>query len=516
MIAQDDAAIVIIGSGAGGGTVADVLTAGGFPVVLLEAGPRIQPEAFHQNDLAAFAQLSWLEPRTASGTFPAAQGGQPPSWTVRAVGGATLHWNGLAYRPQAHELRARDHYGAIAGASLADWPMSLADLAPALAEAERRLGVSGTGGRPVHGYSNQYRLLWNGARRLGYRRISNAGIAINVAEADGRPGCIAMGFCNQGCRISAKWSTLAAEIPRAERTGRLDLRPDSHAVRIEHGADGRASAVIYADAKGALQRQAAAQVVVACNAIETARLLLLSESARFPRGLANGSDQVGRNYMRHTTDFAIAELPNPVHMERGITTPGTVFDEDIHAPERGFSGGYLMEAAALAPASLALILDPLAWGRSLSGFVERYAHLGAMLMNGEELPVASNRVTLDPAVKDGRGLAVAHVHVTEHAETGRMRDHFRRQSAALYRAVGATEVRHATPGSATHNMGTARMAADPANGVVDAFGRAHEVSNLWIADGSVFPSSLSVNPTLTIVAHALRLADRLAMALKRG
>ena len=510
MIPLSEPALVIIGSGAGGATVAAALTAAGKRVVMLEAGPRIEPEAWHQDDLAAYAQLSWLDPRVATGNWPAAKvAPDRPAWTVKAVGGSTLHWNGIALRARAHELRARTVYGDIAGASLADWPLTLDELAPWYTEAEARLGVSGSGGRPLHPPTAHYKVLAAGARALGYTKVGNGRLAINVGDFDDRPGCQQLGFCNQGCKVSAKWSTLVSDIPKAEATGRLDLRYPSMAVRIEHDAHGFASAVIYRDGAGRLQRQRARGVVLAANAIETARLLLLSESARFPQGLANGAGHVGRHYMRHVTHLTYAAFDQPVHMQRGIVTPGVVYDEADHDPARGFAGGYLMQAASMAPVSLALLLDSAGWGPAYAGFIERYDHLAGMLMNGEELPSADNRVTLSETVRDGAGQPVAAVHVDEHPMTLAMRGHFRAQSAALYRAIGGIEVRHGQPPSATHNMGTCRMSAKPADGVVDASGRAHEVPNLWIADGSVLPTSTAENPTLTIVALALRLAAAL-------
>lgn len=507
MIHLDEPALVIIGSGAGGGTVADALTAAGKPVVLLEAGPRIEPDAWVQEDLAAYAQLSWLDPRVATGDWLAATlAPDRPAWTVKAVGGSTLHWNGIALRIQPHEFRARTHYGDIPGASLADWPLTYEDLAPWYTKAEARLNVSGAGGRPLHPPTAHYKLLAAGAKAVGYSKVGNGRLAINVEDHDGRPGCAQLGFCNQGCKINAKWSTLASEIPRAEATGRLDLRTPAMAVRIEHDAAGRASAVIYRDGKGALNRQRAHAVVLAANSIETARLLLLSDSPTFPQGLANGSGHVGRHYMRQVAHLAFGRFPKPVNMHRGIVTPGIVYDEAVHAPERGFAGGYLMEAAGLAPVSVALLLDPAGWGPGYAGFLEAYDHLAGMLMNGEELPRADNRVTLDASVKDAAGQPVAAVHVDEHPQTRAMRAHFEARSAALYRAIGATDVRHCQPISATHNLGTCRMSARATDGVVDVNGRAHEVPNLWIADGSVFPTSTAENPTLTIIALALRLA----------
>jgi choline dehydrogenase-like flavoprotein len=510
MTELDEPAIVVIGSGASGGTVADVLTAAGVPVVLLEAGPRIEPESWHQDDLAASGQISWLDPRVASGSWPAARfAPDRPAWVVKAVGGSTLHWNGIALRAQAHELRARSVYGDIPGASLADWPVTAAELVPWYLKAEARLGVSGSGGRPLHPPTNHYKVLVAGAKAVGYTKVGNGRLAINVSERDGRPGCQQLGFCNQGCQVSAKWSTLVSEVRRAEATGKLDLRTPAMAVRIEHDPQGRANAVIYRDAKGVLHRQRARHVVLAANAIETARLLLLSDSTLHPHGLANGSGQVGRNYMRHLAHLTYAAFDKPVNMHRGIVTPGVVFDEAGHDPARGFAGGYLMEAASMAPVSLALLLDPQGWGADYAGLIERYDHLAGMLMNGEELPRPDNRVTLSERVKDAAGSPVAQVHVDEHPQSTLMRSHFERQSAALYGAIGGHDIHHGQPLSATHNMGTARMSLKAQDGVVDRFGQAHDVHNLWVADGSVFPTSTAENPTLTIVALALRLAAKL-------
>lgn len=504
----DDPAIVVVGSGAAGGTLAERLTAAGKRVVLLEAGERIEADAWHQEDLAAYAQLSWLDPRVATGSYQAARvAPNMPAWIVKAVGGSTLHWNGLAYRAREHELRARSVYGEVADASLADWPITLEELAPWYDLAEQRLGVSGTHGMPVHPPNNNYRVLRAAARRCGYTRFSNARIAINSVPRGGRPACLQMGFCNQGCKINAKWSTLAFELPRAEATGRLELRTGAQAERVEIDARGKATAVVYRDREGNSHRQRARWVFLACNAIETARLLLLSDSAVFPEGLGNTHGHVGRHYMRHVNALASARMPGPVNMHRGIVTPGTVFDEDVHDPGRGFAGGYLMEALALAPVSLAMLVGGTAWGPDFARFMAAYDHLAGILMNGEEMPCADNRVTLHASRRDKLGLPVASVHVDEHPYADRMRAHFRERSRTLFESLGGVGIRYGIPPSATHNLGTARMSVRPEEGVTDGYGRAHELPNLFISDGSVFPTSTAENPTLTIVALALRQAD---------
>lgn len=501
-------AIVVIGSGASGGTIAERLTASGKHVVVLEAGRRIEANEWHQDDLKAYAQLSWLDPRAASGSYLAAQAAPSvPAWIGKAVGGSTLIWNGLAYRVQAHEFQARSTYGDVDGASLADWPLTLEELEPWYDLAERRLGVTGTHGIPAHPPNNNFQVLRAGAERCGYSRVSNSHIAINSTPRDGRPGCLHMGFCNQGCKINAKWSTLASEIPRAEATGRLDLRSGCQAVKVEVDSRGKAAAVLYRDSDGALQRQRVGWLFLACNAIETARLMLLSDSAAFPNGLGNTHGHLGRHYMRHVIALAFAKMPGPVNMHRGIVTPGTVFDEDVHDPQRGFAGGYLMEALGFSPISLAMLTGGNDWGEEVAGFMESYDHLAGVLMNGEEMPRADNRITLDGAKRDQFGLPVANVHVDEHPHCDRMREHFRGRSRALFESLGGTDLRFGVPPSATHNLGTARMSLNPQEGVTDAWGRAHEVSNLFVADGSVFPTSTAENPTLTIVALALRQAD---------
>ena len=160
------------------------------------------------------------------------------------------------------------------------------------------------------------------------------------------------GFNFQGDKSGAKWSTMVSEIPKSLRTGRLDLRPESHAVQITHTPEGRVNGVIYTDAEGLLHHQKARVVAVACNAIETPRLLLLSGSPLFPDGMANSSGQVGRNYMRHTTGSVYAQFDSPVHMYRGETMAGLIADESRHDPDRGFAGGYYMETISLGPAFL--------------------------------------------------------------------------------------------------------------------------------------------------------------------
>jgi choline dehydrogenase-like flavoprotein len=268
---------------------------------------------------------------------------------------------------------------------------------------------------------------------------------------------------------------------------------------------------VYRDPQGIEQRQRARIVCVACNSVETPRLLLLSESAKYPHGLANSSGQVGRNYCRHTGGFVWGVFEQPIHMWRGATLAGIVEDEIKNEPKRGFVGGYHLELAALDLPSLPLSGFPSTmWGRELGFVMDHYRSLAGMYINGEDMARPTNRVTLNAGVKDAFGLPVANIHMDEHVNNNAMRAHAQRQAKAMYEAVGAIRVVNSRQTPATHNMCTARMSRDPAEGVADAHGRTHDIPNLFISDGSAMSSPGSANPTLTIVALALRQADYLA------
>ena len=512
-IAHDDSgAVVIIGSGAGGGTLAHELTRRGIKVVLIEAGTRQSLASFSQVPGEAFAQLTWLEPRTVSGSWTVKEDYPTlPSWTAKTVGGTTVHWTGATPRVRPWEVRARTTYGELAGASLIDWPIEYAELENYYELAERRMVVTRRHGNPGLPASSHFKVMYNGAKRIGYKRVHTNYMAINTRPADDRGLCIQQGFCVQGCKTGAKWSTLYTEIPRAEATGNLDLRAQSRALRIEHGADGRVTGVVYRDPKGLEQRQKARLVCVACNSVETARLLLLSESAKFPHGLANSSDQVGRNYCMHTGGFVWGIFEQPIHFWRGTTLAGIIEDETRNDPKRGFVGGYHLELAALDLPSLPLSGFPhTMWGRELGFIMDHYRSMAGIFINGEDMPRASNRITLSPSVKDSFGLPVANIHVDDHDNNAAMRSHAQRQCKALYEAVGAIRVVNSRQTPATHNMCTARMSKDPREGVVNEHGRAHDVPNLFISDGSAMSTPSSANPTLTIVALALRQAEHIA------
>ena len=341
--------------------------------------------------------------------------------------------------------------------------------------------------------------MYNGAKRIGYKDVHTGRMAINSRARDGRPPCLQLGFCFQGCKSGAKWSTLYAEIPKAEETGLLELRPESMALQIEHDESGKVTGVLYADAAGNQHVQKARAVCVACNSIESPRLLLNSASDMFPDGLANGSGQVGRNYMRHTTGSVYAIFDQPVRMYRGTTMAGIITDESKHDTSRGFAGGYELETLSLGLPFMAAFLEPGAWGPEFSSAMEDYDHMAGMWIVGEDMPQESNRVTLHAEEKDQWGLPIPNVHFDDHANDLAMRNHAYKQGRAVYDAVGATRVFETPPYPSTHNLGTNRMSERPEDGVVNKWGQSHEVGNLFVSDGSQFTTGAAENPTLTIV-----------------
>jgi len=514
---SDDGIVVVIGTGAGGGVLANELAQKGVKVVALEAGGRYLPEDYVNDEWESFGQLAWVDPRTTSGDWRVAKDFSGlPAWIVKAVGGTTTHWAGASLRFQDYEWKARTTYGEVEGASLLDWPIDPREMDDYYTKAETKLGVTRTGGRPGLPGCNNYKVFEAGAKALGYKEVHTGRMAINSEEYDGRLACQQTGFCFQGCKWGAKWSAAYTDIPSGEATGNLEVRERAHVARILHDDSGKVTGVEYFDADGNLQMQKARIVCVAGNSFESPRLLLNSASSMFPDGLANSSGQVGRNYMRHMTGSVYALFDKPVRMWRGTTMAGIIQDEARHDPSRGFVGGYELETLSLGLPFMAAFLNPGAWGREFTTALDSYENMAGMWIVGEDMPQESNRVTLNTDVEDQFGLPVANVHFSDHPNDIAMREHAYERGQAVYRAVGATRTMPTPPYPSTHNLGTNRMSENAADGVVNKWGQTHDIANLFVSDGSVFTTGAAENPTLTIVALAIRQADHIAAEMTAG
>ncbi|MBL27531.1 MAG: 2-keto-gluconate dehydrogenase [Rhodospirillaceae bacterium] len=510
---NDDTVVVVIGSGAGGGTLSNELAQKGINVVCLEAGKRLTLDDIENDWGTMFGKLSWTDKRIGTGALNP----DLPLWVCKTVGGTTVHWAGAALRFQDHEWKAKSTYGDIPGANLLDWPVDANEMERFYSMAEDKMGVTGRQGIPQLPGNNNFKAMLAGAQRLGYTKVHTGNMAINSEPRGGRPSCQQIGFCMAGCKIGAKWSALYTEIPAAEATGHFELRPESMVLKINHDSSGKVTSVVYVDKEGNTHEQKARIIAVAGNSVETPRLLLNSASSMFPDGMANSSGQVGKNFMRHMTGTVYAILPQPVHFDRGTQMAGIVQDEAHHDDSRGFVAGYEMETLpGFGLAGVASNTIAGAWGREYAKDIEMYDHFAGMWLVGEDLPQEQNGVTLHDSQKDQYGMPVPVVHFEDHPNDTAMRNHAFKRGSAIYEAIGATKTFELPPFPSTHNMGTCRMSADAKDGVCNPTGQTHDIPNLYISDGSQFTTSAAENPTLTIVSLAIRQAEKIAERMNAG
>ncbi len=503
-----------------------------------------------------------LEPRTARSHDEAAHGmersfvGDVNSLPT-TVGGGTVHWDAKVPRFWHQDFQARSAHGPVKDANLADWPLTYDDLAPYYDAVESRLGVQGDLGRmPAATLAQAPRKqpfalppnppmlaglrLAEGARRLGFHAYPFP-MAINSRDFDGRPRCNSCGFCSGfGCPILARGGAAVSFLHPALLAG-AKLRPRSFVHRIEMSRDGRrAIGVAYRDQSGHERHARADTVILAASAIETARLGLLSAGPGHPRGLGNRSGQLGRNLMFHLFTLGIGIFAEDLHAARGPSSTFTI--DDFVGPDKSaaaratgqpyLKGGICEVGGGLLPLAEAEIYTALPgrWGRQLKEAMRASplrTYLAGLSMVGEDMPVEANRVDLDPGMRDVYGLPVPRITRSSHPFELAASRHFGPHLGAICRAApgvvtsgwlpvgalvestGGFSSPYAGPASTAHIMGTARMGHDPASSVTDQFGRMHDLDNVYVADGSVFVTSGGFNPTLTIMALALRMAVHL-------
>ncbi|MGI9229745.1 MAG: GMC family oxidoreductase [Gammaproteobacteria bacterium] len=505
---NDDRVVVVIGSGAGGATISSELTAAGIDVVCLEAGSPVDSIVTDASKM--FGKLTWFDKRMGSGDLNP----EFPVWTGKNVGGTTLHWTASTPRIPQEQFTPSRYFSGLDNCSVMDWPFPYSEAEYYYSMAEKKMGVSGTHGWPKLPPNNNFKVMQAGAKNIGIQDVEMGEMAINSVAQGGRPACRQLGFCVSGCAINAKWTAANTPLVQAQQTDHFELRPQSFVLRIEHDDKGQASAVVYVDKHGTLQRQKARLVCLAANSIDTPRILFNSETSRFPNGLANKSGHVGLHYTKHVFSVINAIMPKKVHFYRGAQNTGTIRDFVKNNEKRAYRGGFKYELVAFDPTALVHIGSPGAWGKDYADKLGKYDQFAAMLVNGEDPSQESNRVTMHPTEKDQYGMPVPVVHYVEHPNSTAMRDFANQKATELYESLGAETVMTGPPPPATHNMGTCRIANNIDDGVCDKWGRTFDVPNLFISDGSQFPSSGTSNPTLTIVMLALRQAAYLKRQLK--
>lgn len=491
---------VIVGTGAGGAPLLARLAAAGLKVVALEAGPNFTPERFAFDETLA-DEIYWTEERLSGGSTPEAFGGNNSG---TGVGGSTLHWGAFVPRADARDLRLRTETG-----EGVDWPLTYADLLPYYERVERFLGVSGAQSYPWDA-DRRYPLPpvpRNGpaqimaqaceARGIRWADAPAAAVSQDFQSEEGplRGACINCGYCHQGCRNGAKASMDVTYLPLALARG-AEIRAEAFVHGLERGGDGRITTVVYRQ-DGQDRRQRCAHVFLCAGAVETPRLLLHC-------GLANSSDQIGRNYMGHIATQVWGTFPHEVRMNRGY--PSSLITEDFIRAGADFAGGYLIQSLGVVPVTFgnAVARGRGLWGKPLLDYLGRYNNLAGIGINGETLPCDANVLTLADET-DARGMRKAKIDFGYSTDENRLNAHATRVMRGLWEEAGAADIWVLE--RVAHTLGTCRMGRDGSSAVVDPQGRSFDIDNLWICDGSTFPSSLAANPALTIMALSLRSAE---------
>lgn len=527
--------VCIIGAGASGAMAAKVLTEQGMKVVALERGPWRKKESFGGDELANINRYNlWpdpiLNPRTVRDTTTGETRTELFCPVPQMVGGGTVHWQGWLPRFTPNDFRLHTIVGDLPGTTIVDWPISYDELEPFYTKVEWAFGVSGQGGAnrfegprskdypcPPMPQSRYAEKFHQGCNALGHNSFPTPMAALSQPY-NGRPATAVSAFAQQhGDPTGTRSSALNVWVPDALATGLYDLRPDCYVREITVDDQGRAKSAIYEDAQGTLYEQEADIVILACGAVESARLMLLSQSARFPNGIANGSDLVGRNATFHEFSAAVATFDEPIHAWAGggyVAASSFQFYE--HDDTRGFaSGGHIAATGVGIPLPINWSLpDRPSWGAAMKNVDRDYFdHSMAVGMVVHDMPQHDNRIDLDDKVTDAWGLPVARVTLTPHTNDLAMGKYLIDRNAEILEAAGASSVQKVyidrVTGNCSHQHGTVRMGDDPSSSVLDRWCAAHEVPNLYCVDGGAFPTATGANPTLTIMANAWRVAERI-------
>jgi choline dehydrogenase-like flavoprotein len=559
MTSADPFDAVVVGSGASGGWVAKDLSEAGLRVALIEAGRKLDPAVdFSEHKRAYDAPLRLQKPNRQQREEQPLQSragdelsahlfvkdtenpyttapDKPFSWIrSRQVGGKSITWGRQTYRLSDFDLKAASHdgYGV-------DWPLSYSELAPYYDKVERFIGISGRAESlpqlpdsvflPPMPFTCGEEVLRKGvAAKLGKsgRLVTIGRCAVLTAPLNGRPACHYCGPCHRGCSAGPYYSSPASTIPAAERTGRLTLIPDAVVSHVETGPDGRARSVACVDRVTRAHREVFGKAIVLCaSTLESTRILLNSRGPKHPAGLGNSSGVLGHYLMDHFMGAgAYATLPvlgnsgaPSGHRPNGIYVPRFRNLKERH-PDfirgYGFQGGSSFEKwkhGYRLPGFGAGLKDAIRQGR--------YWHI-SLVSFGECLARHENFCELDPEKVDAWGIPVLRISMDWGDNEKKMLKDAQETAREMVEAAGGENVSAwaniSRPGSGIHEVGTARMGDDPKTSVTDRWQQAHDVANLFLMDGSVYPSSACQNPTLTIMALAARACDHLIERFRRG
>jgi gluconate 2-dehydrogenase alpha chain len=553
-VPERDFDAIVVGSGPGGATAADVLTSAGWSVLVLEKGRNhlleldapFGPLGHVSNDevKSAFRHFLGPDPLLEPRSFRRTNADGDRAWTgdvnnlPSTVGGGGFHADGKLPRFREVDFRMLSELGPIEGADIVDWPVDYDELEPYYAEAERRVGVAGDAdGNPFAAWRSGPYPMPPGAdmfcaivtaeasTRLGYHPY-RAPSGVNSVEYDGRPACNNCGFCAfYGCPIEAKGDPVAL-LRNALRTGRCEIRAESVVREIVlDGTGRRARGVRGIDAAGEPFEVSADHVIVAGGAFETPRLLLRS-------GIGN-PDVVGRFLTYHFQTIVLGIFPFRLHPHRGRAVTHLMDDPIVPddaaraaAADAGlpyFRGGIVEHGGAAHPIMEAIHLPVGELHTQLMLESQMRDRMAAFTIQGEDLPQATNRIDLDPSLRDVWGMPAGRATYASHRHEVACAQHWAPRLEDVMREAGAESTFWVTSppidppragGDPTpisrHIMGTARMGDDARTSVCDRWQRLHDVQNVMVADSSVFPTSTGYGPTLTLVTLAIRASRALA------
>lgn len=511
--------VVIAGSGAGGGTLAARLARAGAKVAVVEGGPKVNTRTDFNTHAVPY--------EFASRHIPTMKAGKPgfDSERTRGIGGKTMLWNAVAWRLSQRDFKGRTFEGAGE-----DWPVSYADMAPYYDSIEREVGVCGNLDHledlpdgaflPPVPMKKSDLLVQQGAAKLGVKVIHVRKATLSVPRA-GRPACHFCGNCMAGCDVVAKYNSADVHMIPALKTGNLDLYPNSIVYEVMTSNESKATGVRYINRETKAQGEVRGKcVVVACACVQSVALLLMSKSSRYSTGLGNSSGELGRNFIPHFTNgvecFLGDLIGQPTANDEGFLDHAYV-PSFMHNRKRDYARSFGVQFNYQNRRSVG-------WARGFSGFGKSYkeavkarypAHL-VFSPYGEMLPNRESYVDLDPVKKDKWGLPEARRFVVHSENDRKIFESMTDWSVRILKSAGAEIHSVGKQPVGNHELGGARMGDDPRRSVLNAYCQSHDVRNLFVVDGSAFPSASEKNPTLTIMALAVRTAEHIADRFKKG
>ncbi len=523
-MADDIVDILIIGAGASSAAAAWSLADTRMRILCLEQGGAMRPEEYPSTSKnwqvlrnVPYNQSPNIRRRDAD--YPINEDDSAVSVAnFNGVGGGTVLYSAHFPRFKPSDFRVNSLDGVAD-----DWPINYSTLDPYFTQNDLNMGVSGLAGDPAIPY-HEFALphipigkmgeaMGRGFNKLGWHWWPSDA-AIISQDYEGREKCVNLGPCNSGCAKGAKSSVDIAYWPVNQRMG-VELRTGCRVREITVDENDMATGAIYIDADGSEHHQRAEVVIMACNGVGTPRLLLNSTSPGFPDGIANRSGLLGKNLMFHPWGFVEGFLDQPLDSHLGPMGTCILSQEFYETdPARDFVRGYTLQVTRGQPAvNTALVgamRGDIPWGEDHHAAFEKYFGRSVnMNICCEDLPEECNTVTLDPDLKDSDGIPAPKITYRLSDNSKRMMAHGVARATEALEAAGAIQVNpHGhTRTTGWHLMGTARMGTDPEKSVVNEWGRSHDVKNLFIIDGSIFVTSGAVNPTTTIQALALYVAD---------